>query len=239
MENQEPTQPTQQKQSSQEIPQETMEKFREGTERRFDQKPDLQTPPTRTRKTETEVASMHQNVTIPAEEKIVQEEVSKTKEENQETQESSNTDLPQKDILISSGASQDKDRTIISKDKIAKVMSSMAEKTPLFIKFCDYIKNEWSEGHVLKHICNITQSPAVICTPPSKWCDGLSMPIESIVYEYMTQDVILLALWPIILLVMNDNVDNMAWTAQVATSFAFFACIARLPEILWDSPREG
>jgi len=113
----------------------------------------------------------------------------------------------------------------------------MERKLPLFAKFRDYILNTWSKELVLQHIAVMTSTnQGRVCPPPQMWCDLLKergITVETLVYGFLSQDATLLALWPALIMVMDDNIENLPWTAEVATSIAFFQSISRIPEALF------
>jgi hypothetical protein len=115
-------------------------------------------------------------------------------------------------------------------------VTNLEEVQPEFARFRAYIRNEWNRNLVLQHICTLTSTNSGrACPPPSTWSSlylEKKISIEDLIYEYLVRDSVIIHLWPALLMVMDDNIENLSWTAQVATSFAFFLVINPLPEAL-------
>jgi len=97
-----------------------------------------------------------------------------------------------------------------------------------FTRFVEYIQGSWTSSSVAMHIREVTSNP-MICPPPVQWKIPGNQELSNYVWAVLVREDILIGLWPRLLYTMGDNIDNLSWTAAIATTITFFNILQVLP----------
>ena len=141
--------------------------------------------------------------------------------------------LPQEPESTSQQIFSETDFTAEELETLDKLHVTPEQQDKQLERFKEFLDNEWGLPAVILEFRNLFGPSGLHGLPPiHRWDIPSSLDVPQLVWEQVQTEAFIEEVWPILKMLLKEDIINSMWAAQAATILSFFNVMKILPIVL-------